>query len=314
MPFSLKDRSLICAIAAKAVYANGAAVNEQLHQGQSLCQFASVTEYTAHATNSHALIATNDQLVLVAFRGTNPHCLKDILTDARTHLVDNEQGAGRVHKGFQMALHNLMRSEVALFAAIHKAMQHDGKKRQLWLTGHSLGAAVATLAMQLLTKHDFTVANLCTFGAPMVEDRDFAQAFNASFQNQCQRYVHHDDLIPRVPSSESYLLSINALIAEEPRGVYRQVGYEYHIDYANNITVLPATGFEPGTATYLPIPLDSLKDHHMPRYIEAVRSAQTIMPNTGSEALQHSQSLQDNSLTIPLLPAKAATKCCCTVS
>jgi pimeloyl-ACP methyl ester carboxylesterase len=59
------------------------------------------------------------------------------------------------------------------------------------MTGHSLGAALATLAADRLR----TVQGLYVFGSPAVGDRAFADTFPVP----AFRIVHHRDIVARVP-------------------------------------------------------------------------------------------------------------------
>jgi pimeloyl-ACP methyl ester carboxylesterase len=66
-----------------------------------------------------------------------------------------------------------------------------GHADNLLMTGHSLGAALATLAAL-----DFPTAKLINFGSPLVGDAGFAAQF---IDREVARYVHCCDVITRVP-------------------------------------------------------------------------------------------------------------------
>jgi hypothetical protein len=82
---------------------------------------------------------------------------------------------------------------------------------RIWLTGHSLGAALATLAADRFQD----VQGLYTFGSPRVGDRQFQK----NFQLRAYRVVNGDDIVARVP----------------PKGIYRHVGALKFIDHQGRI-------------------------------------------------------------------------------
>jgi pimeloyl-ACP methyl ester carboxylesterase len=83
-------------------------------------------------------------------------------------------------------------------------LQAQGLK--IWITGHSLGAALATLAADRLQ----AVHGLYTFGSPRVGD----EAFQARFRPKAYRVVNGKDIVASVP----------------PAGVFRHVGELILID------------------------------------------------------------------------------------
>lgn len=100
-------------------------------------------------------------------------------------------GGGRVHSGFKTALEevwNVLQPEIA------RLQTQDVK---IWLTGHSLGAALATLAADRLPD----VQGLYTFGSPRLGDRDF----QAHFRVPAYRVVNGDDIVPTVPGKGPFL-------------------------------------------------------------------------------------------------------------
>jgi pimeloyl-ACP methyl ester carboxylesterase len=66
----------------------------------------------------------------------------------------------------------------------------------VWFCGHSLGAALATLAADRYP----ATRGVCTFGCPRVGDNTFAAAFNANRANKTLRYVNHHDVVTHVPA------------------------------------------------------------------------------------------------------------------
>jgi hypothetical protein len=120
--------------------------------------------------------------VIVAFRGTQPDSHSDLLADAR-FLPIAWSGPGRVHRGFRSALESVLPAIEAWLA--------ERRGTRLTLTGHSLGAAMATLLAALRPE-----AELVTIGCPRVGNAEFGAAFEG---RQARRYVDTVDLVTRVP-------------------------------------------------------------------------------------------------------------------
>jgi|SRR4051812_6555739 len=119
----------------------------------------------------------------LAFRGTQPDSLKDIFyVNARFKLIARP-GGGRVHKGFLAAFATL-RDQIARWLA-------SAGGGRLVVTGHSLGAALATVMAA-----DYPRAELVAFGSPRVGDRAFAALFAGRI---VRRYVDCTDVVDGVP-------------------------------------------------------------------------------------------------------------------
>jgi triacylglycerol lipase len=152
-------------------------------------------------TDTQCYVANNDQFVIVAFRGTEirkrpeapdfRNIATDIKTDANIWLVDSGQG-GQVHQGFKKGLNELWDGEGLRDYIANK----DDGNRSIWFTGHSLGAALATLAAYRYGK----VRGLYTFGSPRVGDTDFKNQFHIS----TYRFVNNNDIVARVPPPGRY--------------------------------------------------------------------------------------------------------------
>jgi triacylglycerol lipase len=140
---------------------------------------------------TQALVMANDSTVVVAFRGTEPGKLKDWMSDLDTQFCDGP--FGKVHNGFRMALSHVWDE---LNQCVAEFQDHG---QSLWVTGHSLGAALATLAAAHWREADKPVHGLYIFGAPRVGDRVFERTFDQDFGARNFRFVNNADLVTRVP-------------------------------------------------------------------------------------------------------------------
>jgi hypothetical protein len=143
--------------------------------------------------------------VAVAFRGTEKK-VSDWLTDADAvpTIVDEiirSEGTkpGMVHTGFLNALtvNTDHQGETALerVQAIldEKGMDDDGKPLPLFITGHSLGGALALLTTVLIARE---VYGACyTYGAPRIANYECFE----NLKTPVFRVVNSADIVPRVP-------------------------------------------------------------------------------------------------------------------
>ena len=160
--------------------------------------------------NTQAWIGENARSIVVAFRGsespTSIDGFKDwLLTNARNFLVLPEGRIGtdfaaagvgaRFHRGFMEALDEIWDP---LLKTAEEAMGRQ--ERPLWITGHSLGGAIALLAAWRLHQKFIPIHQICTFGAPMVGNAAAAAAYAREFPGSIIRYVDHGDMVPRLPT------------------------------------------------------------------------------------------------------------------
>jgi triacylglycerol lipase len=140
---------------------------------------------------TQCLVMANDSAIVVAFRGTEPEKLQDWMCDLDIQFCKGP--FGRVHNGFNLALSHVWDELNACVT------QFQDKGQSLWVTGHSLGAALATLATARWREHDKPVHGLYNFGSPRVGDRVFERTFGQDFCSRDFRFVNNADLVTRVP-------------------------------------------------------------------------------------------------------------------
>ena len=143
---------------------------------------------TFNRKGTQAFIAKNDQFAVLAFRGTQPTKWEDVRTDLRA--LKQKTIEGKVHKGFKEAF-DFVRDEIV------DVLQNSlGTDLPLYITGHSLGAALATVATQELEeKFDDLIAACYTFGSPRVGDGTYEKSIKAPFY----RIVNTTDIVTLVP-------------------------------------------------------------------------------------------------------------------
>ncbi len=142
--------------------------------------------------DTQAALYVNDgfKCAVLAFRGTLG--LADIVSDER--IVATEwDGNSHVHIGFKVALEAVWKDIAARLS---------GLSFPVFFTGHSLGAALATLAASrcLLDANMRPPEALYTFGSPRVGDAAFGATLRGLFH--C-RVVDDQDLVTNVPPAFS---------------------------------------------------------------------------------------------------------------
>ena len=143
---------------------------------------------TFNKKGTQAFIAKNDSFAVLAFRGTQPNRWEDVRTDLRA--LKQKTVEGKVHKGFKDAFDDI-RDEI-----VDTLRNSLGQDLPLYITGHSLGAALATVATQELEEEFNDLIAACyTFGSPRVGDGRYEKSIKAPFY----RIVNTTDIVTLVP-------------------------------------------------------------------------------------------------------------------
>jgi Lipase (class 3) len=200
-------------------------------------------------STAYLIQSSDGSVVILAYRGTKPTDLVNWLTDADVHPdkiafsfphdtkaadpakcslpPDAEAAPAKsyaIHAGFYR---NVRATRFAVIAALERALDRrsvldddpespmppmEKPMTTLYLTGHSLGGAMAALmAVMLSVEPDYIdrfariFKGASTFGAPMVGSPEFANACaaNTFLHRNVVRYVYRKDLVPHLPPSDS---------------------------------------------------------------------------------------------------------------
>jgi len=130
-------------------------------------------------------IASNTGHIIIAFRGTEPQELNDIKADISLFKRPAKSGQeGWVHRGFQKEVDKLWNSILEVLP--------NTTKKQIWITGHSLGAAMATICASRL---EHLNPKLYTYGSPRVGGEIFCKGLKVEHK----RFVNNNDVVPKFP-------------------------------------------------------------------------------------------------------------------
>lgn len=141
--------------------------------------------------------ATNE--IIFGFRGTNGADFKNWATNLDSTMIPYPGVAGaRIHSGFYEAYSDIKSQVHEAF----KVLVAENPTARIFLTGHSLGGALAVVAAIDL-KETFNPSNkmtLYTYGQPRVGDDDLSDHIFSLFnENNYFRVVNYDDTVPHNP-------------------------------------------------------------------------------------------------------------------
>jgi triacylglycerol lipase len=146
-----------------------------------------------------AVIFGGSKAIVVAFRGTQPSELLDWMVDFEILQSPftkyfSSPSVGGVHDGFARLLARGWKRILA------EVVRFQDDSQMLWLTGHSLGGALAALATAAFTfSARMPVNGLYTFGQPRVGDIPFCTQCDSHFGDAMFRFVNNQDIVTRVP-------------------------------------------------------------------------------------------------------------------
>ena len=204
-------------------------------------------------TGTAGFVAASSDIIVVVFRGTEDDL--DWQTNLRIEFVEL-QGGTKVHTGFFQAYFPIQK---ALFEAVEKLIKD--KERPVYLTGHSLGGALAAMATAELANHEQpkvrdAIAACYTFGAPRIGDG----SFDMYVKPPLYRVLNGYDPVPFVPF---------LFLGYRNVGDTRYFGKQGTAPARYSLSVLRRIwGFVAGVLSYFStMKIVALQDHQMKGYV-----------------------------------------------
>ncbi|MFJ6568772.1 lipase family protein [Streptomyces sp. NPDC091292] len=206
--------------------------------------------------DTQAYTVAGDDMIVTAFRGTEPAQIRDWLSDASTPPWPGPKQTGYVHYGFAKALDSIYPQVRDAVAELRTGDQ------TVWFTGHSLGGALAMLAgaRMYLEEPGLRADGVYTYGQPRTCDRQLATAFNKGFKQRMYRFVNNNDIVPQLPPEPAFT-HVDSLRYIDSGGRIRE-----SMTLVGGLTDR-AKGF---TADPLAPAADGVRDHFIQHYIDAL--------------------------------------------
>ena len=180
-----------------------------------------------------------------AFRGTEPSKINDVMADL--NLIKNAAKAGgKVHSGFQKEVNDLWMDVLA-------EIEHNDQlkvRKDVYMTGHSLGAAMATIAATRYTPYE-----LFTFGSPRVGGPRFIRHIKCPHL----RFMNNNDIVCRIPPAwlgfrhHGEMIYFNANGDQQPKPTWKDL-------FLGVLNSWKRFKF-----------FDGIVDHGIPNYVKAIQ-------------------------------------------
>jgi len=153
---------------------------------------------STHDTHGYIGYQTNEEAITVVYRGSES--VDNWLSDLDAILTTYPLCDGcEVHKGFYTAEQAVLpgvKKEVLRLQTIYPGFG-------VFVTGHSLGAALATLTAADLSVAGIRNLHLFNYGSPRVGNTAFADFYPTIVTNR-HRVTHHKDIVPHSPMHERF--------------------------------------------------------------------------------------------------------------
>jgi len=192
----------------------------------------------------------DEKLHIISIRGTSN--LKNFKQDAEYIPTKNKKLGIYVHKGFDRDTAKIL----------DDILPRLNKNYAVKVTGHSLGAAIASLLMINLHEEGFTIKHSVNFGQPKFTNKKGAQKYQFL---PMLRVVNENDLVPLVPP---------VTLLDSTHGRYTHFKSEVILLQGNKYVYLnehDASRTLPGSF-WLNIEHASVENHFMDNYLKDIKN------------------------------------------
>ena len=143
------------------------------------------------------------EVAVIVFRGTDNNI--DWIVNLTRNATQTPKGP--IHRGFYDAY-------APMKLQLSKVLT-DRRPKHVWVTGHSLGGAMAVVCAQdLIENQNVEVDGLITFGQPMLVRQPLVAHLDQLLLGRYAHYVNSTDIVARIPPSYSHCGSLVWFTAE----------------------------------------------------------------------------------------------------
>lgn len=252
-------------------------------------------DFSDHKCSGYVAVSHTIKAIAVAFRGSE--CFDQAFSAFVESLVRPKEdflNKGEVQSYWKRGFEKLWPSMEAKV----KALIADNPSYPVWVTGHSLGGAMASLASAWLSYYKVASRKnliLYTFGMPRVGNYDYALEHDRLVSNSW-RVVNYDDAVPHFPSLLSlsivngpYHHGVEAFYSKPATSVYSEHrechGKPYNEDMTCSFSEMPPYSFK-RHKNYFSIPVGTFWEKGCVHSTRKKREAPGKYNNTRSNTVQ----------------------------
>ena len=214
-------------------------------------------------TSTQGFVVGDREKIIVSFRGTQ-EVIKDWLSNLNFLHEDWTEAnkLAEVHRGFNNAVNSIWSN------VVHEVNLLRDNNQPVWLTGHSLGGALATIvaANYTLQEPSVEVAGIYTFGQPRAGDFTFAKIFNAVLKDKMFRMVNNNDVVTRLPPQVVGFSHVGSLMYIDSDGL---VNPDSKLSWWGKFWDRLAGRFQ--LKSLMDMTPDGIADHGISHYVSAAR-------------------------------------------
>lgn len=237
---------------------DGSKISEVLNSWDSSGKLFTEIETFNHKS-TQSFVAKSEKFIIASFRGTNEW--QDWLDNIKLTAIPHN--LGRVHRGFQAALEDVWDK---MLATINKFKDNH---QTLWITGHSLGGALATLAAAERINEDQPWNGLYTFGQPRCVDRTMSRNINIEAKGRIFRFQNNNDIVTRIPQRlMGYSHTGTFVYIDKDKKIHTDIHWwnQFLDRFGGILEALPKSG------------VDKIEDHSISDYIAALEKNINLTP------------------------------------
>jgi hypothetical protein len=202
--------------------------------------------------SAQAALIEHENYFCLAFRGTDE--ISDWLDNL--NVFSEKVLFGEFHRGFWNSLNDVWQPLFDRYLQLRQTV-----RRPLFLTGHSLGGAMATVAAAKLIHSDLPFTSAYTFGQPRSMSLATSRVFNVEAKGKFFRFQNNNDIVTRVPAR---------LMGYSHVGSYLYISEEQRINNDPGFWLRFLDSIDGIVDDIGKKGLDSVEDHGMDNYLAAI--------------------------------------------